>query len=95
MSILYEADGIRREIESHSHYGPCLNGSRYSNFSDRRNILSKCMDYNKELINLKEEIISEKNKLDITKKKYYQSIEISNKEVKRMENKFKSEEEIR
>ena len=78
MSILFEAKGIEKNIESHSHYGPCLRslffpffliGSRYFNFNIRRETLKTCMDYNEELKNFKEQIISEYNKLKLEKKK--------------------------
>ena len=69
MSILFEAEGILKNIESHSHYGPCLNGYRFSDFSQRRDNLRTCMDYNNVLKDLKEQIISEYNKLKLEEKK--------------------------
>lgn len=92
MSILYEAEGIQKEIESHSHWGPCLNGWRYQNFKDRRSALSSCMSYKKELAELKEGIISKFNELQLKKKRYNQSIKIQDEEYEQTSNRFKTEE---
>lgn len=92
MSILYEAEGIQKKIESHSHWGPCLNGWRYDNFKERRSALSTCMRYNKELAELKEGIISKFNELQLKKKIYNQSIIIQDKEYEQTSNKFKTKE---
>ena len=104
MSILFEAKGIEKNIESHSHYGPCLRslffpffliGSRYFNFNIRRETLKTCMDYNEELKNFKEQIISEYNKLKLEKKKKNQSIELQGKQLEIEKQKFNDKKEIK
>lgn len=92
MSILFEAEGILKNIESHSHYGPCLNG--YSDFSQRRDNLRTCMDYNNVLKDLKEQIISEYNKLKLEEKKKNQSIELQGKQLEIEKQKFNDKKEI-
>ena len=94
MSILFEAEGILKNIESHSHYGPCLNGYRFSDFSQRRDNLRTCMDYNNVLKDLKEQIISEYNKLKLEKKKKNQSIELQGKQLEIEKQKFNDKKEI-
>lgn len=96
MSILFEAEGILKNIESHSHYGPCLNGYRYrySDFSQRRDNLRTCMDYNNVLKDLKEQIISEYNKLKLEEKKKNQSIELQGKQLEIEKQKFNDKKEI-
>lgn len=94
MSILYEAEGIKNEIESHSHWGPCLNGWRYDNFKSRRSDLSTCMSYNKELADLKERIISKYNELQLKKKKHNQKIKIQDEEYEQKKNEYNFEEKM-
>jgi len=94
MSILFEAEGILKNIESHSHYGPCLNRYKYSDFSQRRDNLRTCMDYNNVLKDLKEQIISEYNKLKLEEKKKNQSIELQGKQLEIEKQKFNDKKEI-
>lgn len=72
-----EAVRIRDEITSHSHYGTCLNGSRYSTFDNKRSELSQSLEYRKRLYNLKEQIIKENNELKLKEKAYKQNNEMN------------------
>ena len=50
-------ESIRNDIRNHSHYGSCLNGSKYSTFRDKSNELDKCRNYRNEINKLEEDII--------------------------------------
>ena len=66
--VIFSASCTESEIRNHSHYGPCLNGSRYSTFCEKVNELSACKNYKEELYKLKEDIIKEYNNLGIKEK---------------------------
>lgn len=85
---------LRNSIKNHSHYGPCLNGSKYQDFCEKNNTLDKCIKIIDDAIELKEEIIEEKNYLEIKKKKIIQSKEISKNKYESMESKLNNELEL-
>jgi hypothetical protein len=88
------AESIEKEIRNHSHYGPCLNGSRYSTFCEKSNELSKCKNYRKEVYELKEDIIKEFNDLKTKEKEKNQSEELFEKECQALIEKNENEEKI-
>lgn len=86
------AEYLRNCIKNHSHYGPCLNGSKYSYFCSKSNQLDKCIDCYKKATRLKEEIIEENNKLKIKEKEANKTREISDREYETMKENFSLEE---
>jgi hypothetical protein len=83
---------LRSSIKNNSHYGPCLNGSKYNDFYDKSNELDSCINIVKLAIKLKEQIIEEQNNLEVKKKYKSQSEEILNKKYNLMKVKFYQEE---
>ena len=55
-----ECVGLRNSIRNHSHYGPCLNGSKYQDFCEKNNTLDKCINIIDDAIKLREKIIEKK-----------------------------------
>ena len=87
------ADFLRNSIKNHSHYGSCLNGSRYRIFHEKSNILDLCNNYKKNVNRLTKEIIEENNKLKIKEKEATKSREVADREYELFKEKFKSEED--
>ena len=90
--IIFSAECIESDIRNHSHYGPCLNGSRYSTFCEKANEVKTCKNYRDEVYKLKEEIIKDYNDLKIKEKEKNQTEEIFEKECQYMKEKFENEE---
>ena len=90
-----EAVGIKNEITSHSHYGSCLNGSRYNTFNKNRDELNEALEYRDRLYKLKEEIIKENNDLKIKEKNYNQNNELKKKEYELLKQEHKQIEELK
>ena len=92
---IFSAESVERDIKNHSHYGPCLNGSRYSTFCEKTNELDKCKNYRNEADKLKEDIIKEYNNLKLKEKKKNQNKEIFEKECYALKEKFETEENLK
>lgn len=86
------AEKTRILIKNHSHYGPCLNGSRYSYFCSKSNELDTYIDIESKGYKLKEEIIKENNELKIKVKASSLSREEIDYEYENIKYKLESEE---
>lgn len=84
---------LKNSIHNHSHYGPCLNGSKYDYFLSKSNDLDKCINIFEQAINLKEEIIKENNNLKVKEKNKYQTEEISKKKYESKKEELIKDEE--
>lgn len=90
--MTYSAESLRSSIKNHSHYGPCLNGSRYSYFCSKSNELDTYIDIDSKGYRLKEEIIQENNELKIRKEDSSLSRDKVNLEYDNIKYKLESEE---
>ena len=93
MGIIDEAVLARDAITNHSHYGTCLNGSRYRNFDEKRNQLNKSLEYRTKAFQLKEAIIEENNNLKIKETAYNQNKDLDEHKYELLK-KEKEQEEI-
>lgn len=84
---------LEKSIRNHSHYGPCLNGSKYDYFRSKSKDLHKCINIFEQAINLKEEIIKENNNLKVKEKNKYQTEEISKKKYESKKEELMKDEE--
>jgi hypothetical protein len=90
--MTYSAESLRSSIKNHNHYGPCLNGSRYSYFCSKSNELDTYIDIDSKGYRLKEEIIQENNELKIKEKDSSLSREEVNREYDNIKDELKYEE---
>jgi DNA repair exonuclease SbcCD ATPase subunit len=90
--MTYSAESLRSSIKNHNHYGPCLNGSRYSYFCSKSNELDTYIDIDSKGYRLKEEIIKENNELKIKEKDSSLSREEVNREYDNIKNELEYEE---
>lgn len=85
---------LRNHISNHSHFGPCLNGNKYSYYLQKSNDLDNCIDITDKALKLKEKIIENNNNLKIKKQEQSQSEELSNKKYESMKVQFEKEEDL-
>ena len=90
--MIYSAESLRSSIKNHNHYGPCLNGSRYSYFCSKSNELDTYIDIDSKGYRLKEEIIKENNELKIKEKDSSLSREEVNREYDNIKDELEYEE---
>jgi hypothetical protein len=90
--MTYSAESLRSSIKNHNHYGPCLNGSRYSYFCSKSNELDTYIDIDSKGYRLKEEIIKENNELKIKEKDSSLSREEVNREYDNIKDELEYEE---
>ena len=90
--VTFSAQCLRSSIKNHSHYGPCLNGSRYDYFCKKSNELDEYIDIDSKGYKLKEEIIKENNVLKIKEKEASFSRELVDKKYVKIKEELDLEE---
>ena len=92
MSVIYEAERLRDQIENHSHFSKCFSGERY-NFNVHKEKLSRYRKLFENANKLKNEIIEEYHKRNNKIKEYENEKVIKEKEYENKKEKYKCEEE--
>ena len=90
--VTFSAECLRSSIKNHSHYGPCLNGSRYDYFRKKSNELDTYIGIDSKGYKLKEEIIKENNVLKIKEKEASFSRELVDKKYEKIKEELDLEE---
>ena len=93
MSNIYECERIKSRIENHSHYGPCFNDSVYRNFSDNREVLSKCRNCYDDLNRVKNELIDYNYKIKNLEQEIQNLKRINETKIKNTKDKYRYEED--
>ena len=91
MSKIYEAEGLRNQIQHHSHYANCLIGSRWTDYQKKRDELNSISSTYDKILSEKSRLISAKNRLKNKESEYNRYEENKSKEFSNKERQYQNE----
>ncbi len=94
MSVIYEAERLRDQIQNHSHFSKCFFGGERYEFNQHKEKLSKYRTLFDNANKLKNEIIEEYHKRNNKIKEYEREKVTKEKEYENKKEKYKYEEEL-